>query len=89
MPVPFLLHAVGVAGDPESRRATEQGLSQVQAVARSADVGLAAASFAEGRAAVPDGLNAATLQRLADVRRVVDPDGRISASRMSGPDAGV
>jgi FAD/FMN-containing dehydrogenase len=89
VPGPFLLHAVGVAGDPDSRRATERGLSQVQAVARSADVGLAAASFAEGRGAVPDGLDAAALQRLAEVRRVVDPDGRVSASRISGPDAGV
>jgi hypothetical protein len=89
VPGPFLLHAVGVAGDPDSRRATEHGLSQVQAIARSADIGLAAASFAEGRGAVPDGLDAAALQRLAEVREAVDPDGRVSPSRLSGPDVGV
>jgi FAD binding domain len=82
VPSPFLLHAVGVASDPESRNATEQGLSQVHAAAQSADIGLAAASFAEGRAAVADGLDTSALRRLVEVRTCVDPDRRIASSRI-------
>jgi hypothetical protein len=82
---PYLLHAVGVASDPDSRHATERGLSQAQAAAQSADIGLAAASFAEGRAAVTDGLDSSALRRLAEVRTAVDPDRRVSASRVLAP----
>jgi hypothetical protein len=82
VPGPFLLHAVGVARDPESRNATEQALSQVHAAAQSTDIGLAAASFAEGRAAVADGLDSSALRRLVEVRTCVDPDRRIASSRI-------
>ena len=79
---PFLLHAVGVASDDGSRNATEQGLSHVHAAAQSADTGLAAASFAEGRAAVSDGLDSSALRRLVEVRSAVDPDRRFAPSRI-------
>ena len=79
---PFLLHAVGVASDDGSRNATEQGLSQVHAAAQPADIGLAAASFAEGRAAVADGLDSSALRRLVEVRSAVDPDRRFAPSRI-------
>jgi FAD/FMN-containing dehydrogenase len=85
VPGPYLLHAVGVASGPDSRHATEQGLSQAQAAAQSADIGLAAASFAEGRAAVADGLDSSALRRLAELRTAVDPDRRVSASRVLAP----
>jgi hypothetical protein len=82
VPGRFLLHAVGLAADPGSRAATEQGLAQVHAAAQLADVGLAAASFAEGRAEVADGLTPAARHRLAGVRAAVDPDRRVASSRI-------
>lgn len=85
VPGPFLLHAVGQAADPSSRAATEHGLTQVSTAAQPADVGLAAASFAEGRAEVVDGLPPAARQRLGQVRVAVDPDRRIAPSRIPGP----
>lgn len=89
VPGAYLLHAVGVAADPESRAATEDGLAELTAIAKPADVGLAAASFAEGRAGVADGLPASTLERLAQVRGSVDPHGRVAPSRVSAPTDGV
>ena len=82
VPGPFLLHAVGLAADSGSRAATEHALTQVRTVAQPADVGLAAASFAEGRAEVDDGLPSAERQRLAEVRAAVDPDRRLAPSRI-------
>lgn len=89
VPGPFLLHTVGLAADPGSRAATEQGLAQVQAAAQLADVGLAAASFAEGRAEVADGLQPAARHRLAGVRAAVDPDRRVAPSRILAEVSGV
>ena len=88
VPGPFLLHAVGLAADASSRAATEHGLARVYTAAQPADVGLAAASFAEGRAEVVDGLQPVARQRLARVRVAVDPDRRIAPSRIpAGDDA--
>jgi len=88
VPGPFLLHAVGLAADPSSRAATEQGLKRVYTAAQPADAGLAAASFAEGRAEVVDGLQPVARQRLAKVRVAVDPDRRVAPSRIpAGDDA--
>jgi hypothetical protein len=89
VPGPFLLHAVGPAAEPHSRAATEHGLSRVQAAAQPADVGLAAVSFADGRAVVADGLPPAARQRLAAVRVAVDPDRRLAPSRIPSDDAPV
>jgi hypothetical protein len=89
VPGPFLLHAVGVAADAGSRAATEEGLAQVRAAAQPADVGLAAASFAEGRAEVVDGLPPDALHRLAEVYAEVDPDRRVAPSRVLGAESGV
>ena len=82
VPGPFLLHAVGPAVDPRSRAATEHGLTRVHTAAQAADVGLAAASFADGRAEVADGLPPAAQQRLAALRIAVDPDRRLAPSRI-------
>ena len=89
MPGPFLLHAVGVSTDADSRAATEHVLAQVRAAAKPADVGLAAASFAEGRAEVVDGLPPDALHRLAGVRAAVDPHRRLAPSRIPGADSDV
>ena len=89
VPGPYLLHAVGVAADPGSRAATEEGLVELEAIAKPADVGFAAANFAEGRAAVADGLPDADLKRLTQVRAAVDPHCRIAPSRLSAPSGGV
>lgn len=89
VPGPFLLHAVGLAADPSSRAATEQGIERVCTAAQPADVGLAAASFAEGRAEVVDGLQPVARHRLAEVRLAVDPDRRVAPSRLLAADGGV
>ena len=89
VPGPFLLHAVGVAVDANSRAATEHVLAQVRAAAQPADVGLAAASFAEGRAEVVDGVPPDALHRLAGVRAAVDPHRRLAPSRIPGAESGV
>ncbi len=86
VPGPFLVHAVGPAADPRSRAATEQGLQRMHTAAQSADVGLAAASFADGRGEVTDGLPPAARQRLAAVRVAIDPDRRLAPSRIPGGD---
>jgi FAD/FMN-containing dehydrogenase len=89
VPGPFLLHAVGLAADPDSRASTEQGLTQVRAAAQPADLGLAAASFAEGRAQVAEGLEPAALHRLAAVRAALDPQRRFAPSRILGFQSGM
>jgi hypothetical protein len=53
------------------------------------DALLAAASFADGRAGVADGLPPAPRQRLAAVRMAVDPDRRLAPSRIPADDAAV
>jgi hypothetical protein len=85
VPAPFLLHAVGLAHDEESRHVTEQGLSQTQAQAQPLDVGMAAASFADGRGAVAHGLENSALSRLAELRAAVDPQRRVLPSRILAP----
>jgi hypothetical protein len=89
VPGPFLLHAVGPAVDPHSRAATEQGLTRVHNAAQSADIGLAAASFADGRAEVADGLPPEARQRLAALRLAVDPEQRLAPSRMQADEGSV
>lgn len=83
-PGAFLLHAVGLAADNDSRLATENLLARVQRTAEPADIGLAAAAFAEGRAEVADGLPRDALQRLAAIRATIDPEARILPTRLMG-----
>jgi FAD/FMN-containing dehydrogenase len=89
VPGQFLLHAVGLAADPDSHAATEHALAQVRTTARPADVGQAAASFAAGRAQVADGLPPDALHRLAAVRAALDPNRRVAPSRIMAADSGV
>ncbi|MDT5244927.1 MAG: hypothetical protein QOD36_2303 [Mycobacterium sp.] len=89
VPGPFLLHGVGLAVDPRTHAATEHGLTEVRDLTRSADVGLAAASFEEGQAEVVDGLSADALRELSCVRQLVDPDRRLAPSRLRASPSGV
>ncbi|OBG20591.1 FAD-binding oxidoreductase [Mycobacterium sp. 852002-51057_SCH5723018] len=82
VPGPFLLHAVGVATELASRSRTEDGLARARAAARPADLGRAAASFADGRGAIADGLDHSDLQRLAGISTALDPDQRLAPSRV-------
>ncbi|WP_197507749.1 FAD-dependent oxidoreductase [Mycobacterium sp. ACS4331] len=88
VPGAFLLHAVGLAADDDSRAATEDALARLESTAGPADIGLAAAAFAEGRAEVADGLPADALQRLVAVRAAIDPQARILPTRLMGGAAG-
>jgi FAD/FMN-containing dehydrogenase len=89
VPGPYLLHAVGLAANPDSRAATEHGLVQAHMAAQPADVGVASASFAEGRAEVVDALPPAARHRLAEIRAAVDPDRRVAPSRIPAGDSAV
>ncbi|MCL2536105.1 MAG: hypothetical protein FWE39_18235, partial [Nocardiaceae bacterium] len=82
VPGPFLLHAVGTAGDVASRSRTEDGLSTVCAAAIAADIGRSAASFADGRGADADGLDHSGMQRLSRISTALDPDQRLAPSRL-------
>lgn len=82
VPGPFLLHAVGLATDDASRSRTEDGLSKVRTATTPADLGRSAASFADGRAAVADGLDRPGLRRLGRIRAALDPDQRLAPSRL-------
>jgi hypothetical protein len=84
VPGAFLLHAVGLAADDHSRAATEDLLARIQSTAGPADIGMAAAPFAEGRAEVADGLPFDALQRLARIRATIDPQARILPTRLMG-----
>ncbi|BBX48545.1 FAD-binding oxidoreductase [Mycobacterium cookii] len=81
-PGPFVLHAVGRVTDPDSRAATENGLTRVREAAESADIGQAAASFAQGRAKVADALPPVAGQRLVRLQTAIDPERRLTPSRI-------
>jgi FAD binding domain-containing protein len=82
VPAPFLLHAVGTAGDAAARSRTEDGLTTLRAAADPADTGRSAAPFADGRPADPNGLGPTDLARVAHIRTAIDPDQRINPSRI-------
>ncbi|TPG25580.1 hypothetical protein [Mycolicibacterium hodleri] len=82
VPGPFLMHATGVAADPRARARTEPALAAIREITASADVGLTAASFTDGRAGVEHALNSTALQQLARVCSVIDPEGRFGPSRI-------
>ena len=79
----ILLHATGAAPDGKSRQRVESALLTVLAAARPVDTGRSAAAFRDGQASAPDALPAEVRERLAEIRRRVDPSGVISLSRLS------
>jgi hypothetical protein len=76
VPAPFLMHAVGAAVDDNARSRTDGKLADVEAAARSADIGRAAPSFCEGQSSVPDGWTPSVRDRLHAIRDALDP-GRV------------
>jgi NADPH:quinone reductase-like Zn-dependent oxidoreductase/FAD/FMN-containing dehydrogenase len=77
VPGPFLLHAVGAAGDDANRNRVDGLLQKIGDVAQPADTGLAAPSFREGQ---PDDAHAyrpADLERLTAISRRLNPDGTL------------
>ncbi|MCG7594263.1 FAD-binding oxidoreductase [Mycobacterium sp. PSTR-4-N] len=81
VPGPYLLHAVGTAGDITARARTEDGLTRVRAAADTADIGRSAGPFADGRAADRNGFGHDDLQRLARISTTVDPDRCLAPTR--------
>ncbi len=74
VPAPFLLHAVGTAGDDEARKRTDRVLSEVEAAAGVADIGRAAASFRDGQPDVADAWESSEQARLRAIRAALDPE---------------
>ena len=81
-PGEILLHATGPAPDEDSRQRVQSALGAVLAAARPVDTGRSAAAFRDGQASAPDALSSETRERLASIRRRIDPDGVIQLSRM-------
>jgi FAD/FMN-containing dehydrogenase len=78
---PFLVHAVGLAPSPGTRKPVERALADVRRASAPADLGRSVVSFAEGRVGDADALEPADRDRLAAIRAELDPDGVIVASR--------
>jgi len=80
-PGPFLVHAVGLAGDPAQRASLEQALQTVWAPAAAVDTGRAAPSFAEGQRSPGSQLSPSAQSRLAAIRSAIDPSSIIRTAR--------
>jgi len=82
-PGDFIYHAVGPLGR-STRPQIDAGFAQARAVWRSADTGLTPGSWVEGAAAVPSALPDHVGRRARAVAQAVDPDLRLSRSRLLG-----
>jgi FAD/FMN-containing dehydrogenase len=85
VPAPYLLHAVGVGTDDDSRHQTDEVLGAVEHVGRAADVGRSAPSFREGQPDAADVLPAVDLDRLRTIRDALDPDRVLAFGRHPVP----
>ncbi len=74
VPGPFLLHAVGAAGDDDARRQVDRVLGDVEAATGVADIGRAATSFREGQPDVADAWESSEQARLRAIRGALDPE---------------
>jgi hypothetical protein len=74
-PGPFLLHAVGLAGDDSARARVDDVLADVGRAAGPADTGLAAPAFREGQPDDAGAYRPADLRRLTAISQQLDPDG--------------
>lgn len=88
VPGPFMLHVVGDAEHPAGAAVLGTAFRQVAAIAAAADIGRGIGSWAEGQRSVPDALTPADRHRVAAIRRAIDPDGVIAASRFLSDDEG-
>jgi len=85
VPAPFLLHAVGIGADDDSRHRTDDVLSAVEEAGRAADVGRSAPSFREGQPDAADALPPADRDRLRAIRDALDPDRALAFGRHPVP----
>lgn len=81
VPAPFLVHAVGMAADGEA--GLEDAFRAILDALAPADIGRSVASFAEGRIAVPDALDAADIARVRSIRDVLDPHHLFADTRIT------
>jgi len=79
---------VGDAEHPAGAAVLGTAFRQVAAIAAAADIGRGIGSWAEGQRSVPDALTPADRHRVAAIRRAIDPDGVIAASRFLSDDEG-
>ncbi|MFG1928637.1 FAD-binding oxidoreductase [Cryptosporangium sp. NPDC048952] len=80
-PGDLVVQAVGPANDDAAATAVGAALSRVLTATRTVDAGQSAASFCDGQVRVREAYPIAVAARLDTVRRALDPDGLISASR--------
>ena len=73
VPGSFLLHAVGPAPEPDDHPAVEEALGVVRASAEPVDSGRASTSFRDGQTSAADVLLPDARERLAAIRRRLDP----------------
>lgn len=85
VPAPFLLHAVGIGRDDESRRQADAVLHAVENAARAADIGRSAPAFREGQPDTADALPPVDLDRLRSIRDALDPDRVLAFGRHPVP----
>jgi FAD/FMN-containing dehydrogenase len=74
VPAPFLLHAVGIGSDDDTRRRTDEVLGKVEQMGTAADIGRSAPAFREGQPDAADALATADVDRLRAIRATLDPD---------------
>ena len=85
-PGPLVLHATGGVPDADARDRVRRALGAVVSAAAAADSGFGSTAFRDGRSEAPDALPQQVAQRVAAIRRAVDPADRIQPSRL--PTAG-
>jgi FAD/FMN-containing dehydrogenase len=85
VPAPFLLHAVGIGTDDDTRNRTDEVLRSVEDASRGADIGRSAPSFREGQPDAADVLPQADLDRVRAIRDALDPDRVLAFARHPVP----
>ncbi len=85
VPAPFLLHAVGIGVDENSRLLTDEVLGAVEHAGRAADIGRSAPAFREGQPDTADALPPVDRDRLRSIRDALDPDRVLAFARHPVP----
>lgn len=85
VPAPFLLHAVGLGTDDDTRQQTDEVLAAVERAGRAADIGRCAPAFREGQPDSGDALPLGDLARLRAIRDALDPDRVLAFARHPAP----
>ena len=85
VPAPFLLHAVGIGIDDDTRHRTDEVLRAVENAGRAADIGRSAPAFREGQPDTADVLPPVDLERLRAIRNALDPNRALAFGRHPAP----